>query len=72
MNPTNYLTAAQYKADKRRLTAALNRGDANDVIYVVTATFAEWDAGDFAYPDDWHRWERALRDAEMTVAGANW
>lgn len=67
MTTTNYLTKAQFSAAKSRLTRAVNSGDPCKVIAVVEETFAEWDAGDFAYPDDWHRWERARRDADFKV-----
>jgi hypothetical protein len=64
---TNYLTKAQYRQARTRLTRAMNKGNLPKVIAVVDETFAEWDAGDFAYPDDWHRWERARCDAERML-----
>jgi hypothetical protein len=64
---TNYLTRAQFSACKSRLTRAIRSGNSQRVLAVVEETFAEWDAGDFAYPDDWHRWERARFDAEMAL-----
>lgn len=64
---TNYLTKAQYRAAKSRLTRAVNSGDPRKVIAVVEETFAEWDAGYFAYPDDWHRWEMARYDADLAA-----
>lgn len=67
MATTNYLTRAQYSAAKSRLTRALRSGSRQKVLDVVEETFAEWDAGDFAYPDDWHRWERARNDAEYLM-----
>lgn len=69
---TNYLTKAQFSAAKSRLTRAVNSGDPRKVLAVVERTYAEWDAGDFAYPDDWHRWERAAQDAEMELARSRW
>lgn len=64
---TKYLTKAQFSAAKSRLTRALNgakrTGDWQKVLDTVAATYAEWDAGSYAYPDDWHRWERAKDDA---------
>lgn len=64
---TTYLTKAQFSQAKTRLTKAVNAakrtGDHQRVIDVVNETFDSWDAGDFAYPDDWHRWERARYDA---------
>jgi hypothetical protein len=64
---TNYITAKQFRAAKSRLTRAINSGDPAKVVAEVTATFAEWNDGDYAYPDDWHRWERARLDAEMAL-----
>ncbi len=64
---TNYLTKGQYSKAKRRLTKAQRSGNPQNVIDAVGYTFAEWDDGDFAYPDDWHRWERARADAEMQI-----
>lgn len=63
MARTNYLTNAQFRAAKSRLTRALNSGDRQKVIDTVAAEYAAWDDGDYAYPDDWHRWERAMEDA---------
>ncbi len=65
MTTTNYLTNKQFRDAKARLTRAINSGDNARVIAVVDETFAEWDAGNFAWPDDWSRWERARRDAEF-------
>lgn len=67
---TNYITSKQFRAAKARLTRAINSGDPHKVVAEVTATYAEWDDGDYAYPDDWHRWERALRDAEHAIRRA--
>lgn len=67
MSTTKYLTQAQFSAAKSRLTRAINSGDPRKVIDTVTAQFAEWDAGDYAYPDDWHRWQRASEDAEWAL-----
>jgi hypothetical protein len=73
MNPTtNYLTQGQYRAAKTRLTRAVNSGDPQRIIDTVDAHFCEWDDGDYAWPDDWARWERARLDAEMALATANW
>lgn len=67
METTQYMSKAQFRADKTRLTRAVNAGDPKKVIAVVEETFARWDAGNFAYPDDWARWERAMRDAETDL-----
>lgn len=64
---TNYLTQKQFSQAKARLTRAINSGDNARVIAVVDEQYAEWDAGNFAYPDDWHRWERARSDAEFRI-----
>ena len=68
---TNYLTKGQYRAAKTRLTKAVRSGNSRRILDVVAETFDEWDAGDFAYPDDWHRWERARLDAEMALRWAS-
>ena len=67
MATTQYLTQAQYRTAKSRLTRAIRSGDRHKVIATVEATYAEWNDGDYAYPDDWHRWERALADAEYLL-----
>ncbi len=69
---TRYLTKQQYRQARYRLTRAMNSGNLARVIAVVEETFAEWDAGDFAYPDDWHRWERARYDADHSMRLANY
>jgi hypothetical protein len=65
---TQYLTKQQFATAKSRLTRAQNTGNPQKVIEAVEQQFNEWDAGDYAYPDDWHRWERAKMDAEMALA----
>ena len=65
---TQYLTKQQFSAAKSRLTRAIRSGDPRSVIAEVDATYADWNDGDYAYPDDWHRWERAKGDAEMALA----
>lgn len=67
---TNYITAKQFRAAKSRLTRAINSGDPHKVVAEVTATYQEWDDGNFAYPDDWHHWERALQDADYAIRRA--
>lgn len=69
---TNYLTNAQFRAAKTRLTRAVNSGDHRRIIGVVDEQFQIWNDGDFAYPDDWHRWERARQDAEVALRRAAW
>lgn len=68
MARTNYLTKAQFSAAKARLTRALNSKDPQRVLDTVAAEYATWDEGDYAYPDDWHRWERAKDDALLAQA----
>lgn len=65
---TNYLTNQQFRTAKARLTRAINSGDPQRVIDTVNAQYAEWDDGDYAWPDDWARWGRALDDARMAIA----
>ena len=60
---TKYLTKAQYRAAKSRLTKAIRSGDNQRVIDTVNAQYREWQEGNYAYPDDWHRWEIARLDA---------
>jgi len=64
---TNYLTQKEFRAAKSRLTRAINSGDPQKVIDEVDRTFDAWDAGSYAWPDDWARWERAREDAAMSL-----
>jgi hypothetical protein len=68
---TNYLSKGQFRAAKARLTRAINSGNPHTVKEVVAETFAEWDRGNYAYPDDWHRWERASQDADFAILRAS-
>jgi hypothetical protein len=68
---TNYLTKQQFSAAKSRLTRAKNSGDPHKVVAVVTAQFDEWNDGDYAYPDNWHDWQRALDDADYAIRRAS-
>jgi hypothetical protein len=63
----NYLTKQQFAQAKARLTRAIKKGP-QAVIDEVNRTYREWDNGNFAYPDDWHRWERARDDAQYEIA----
>lgn len=72
---TNYLTRKQFSQAKSRLTRATNVAEKSNtvaawrkVIAVVDETYAEWDAGHYAWPDDWHRWERARDDARLVIS----
>lgn len=68
MSMTNYLTKQQFSQAKRRLTLAKKTGDPATIIETVNDQFSEWDDGGYAYPDNWHDWERARLDAEMSLA----
>ena len=37
------------------------------VIDEVNRTFKEWQDGNYAFPDDWHRWNIARSDAEIEL-----
>lgn len=69
---TKYLTEEQHRWHTNLLDSAIRSGKPDKVIATVHATFAAWDADDFAYPDDWHRWERARRDAERDLVVDTW
>ena len=60
---TNYLTAAQYRAQKSALTRAVNTGDADKILAAVKKTVNTWNDGNYAWPDDWANWQRALDDS---------
>lgn len=60
---TNYLSAAQFRAQKSALTRAINSGDAQKVEAAVIKAVTEWNDGGYAWPDDWNRWQRALDDS---------
>lgn len=59
----NYLTNQQYRSQKAALTRAVNSKDPAKVERTVRQTVAIWEGGGYAWPDDWHRWQRALDDA---------
>lgn len=61
-----YLTKAEYAQAKRRLTVATKQGP-QAVIDCVNHQFTQWDTAGKAYPDDWHRWERARDDAQYQL-----
>jgi len=60
---TNYLTNAQYRAQKSALTRAVNTGDADKILAAVKKTVNTWNDGNYAWPDDWANWQRALDDS---------
>jgi hypothetical protein len=59
---TVYIDNATHRRLKSALTRALNSGDPVNVLRAVETALAEWDGK--AWPDDWHRWQIALDDAE--------
>jgi|RhiMethySRZTD1v2_1073278.scaffolds.fasta_scaffold1235585_2 tellurite resistance-related uncharacterized protein len=65
---TKYLTKAEFSKAKAALTRAKNSGDPHKVVDTVDKTFAAWDDAGVAWPDDWHRWERARDDAKVALA----
>lgn len=60
---TNYITKAQYTRQKAALTRAVNSKDPAKIEAAVIKTVGEWNDGHYAWPDDWHRWQRALDDS---------
>lgn len=78
-----YLTKAEYSNAKRRLTRAENKLKAAQAVEgsnleavmkaavelygVARAQMQEWEDADKAFPDDWHRWQRAEEDAASLV-----
>lgn len=65
--PTTYLTNRQFAAAKAALTRAMKKGP-EATLDEVAKRFAVWDAQNVAYPDDWHRWNRAADDAQLMLA----
>lgn len=64
---TNYIDNATFRKQKSALTRAINSGDPLKVARAVQKTVKEWEDGDFAWPDDWHRWNIAYGDAVFAV-----
>ena len=73
-----YLSQKDYSNAKRRLTKAenaLQRAEgvegkikaAERLYHEAVDTMRLWSAEGYCYPDDWHRWQRAANDAEMTI-----
>jgi hypothetical protein len=71
---TNYLPQATFTRQKAALTRAVNKskrlaevGETKLALRVVEAevikTVTEWNDGNYAWPDDWARWQRALDDS---------
>ena len=59
-----------YRKQKAALTRAINSGNPHKVVEVVADAVAEWDGS--AWPDDWHRWKVALRDARRRIDEMLW
>lgn len=60
---TNYLTNAQYRAQKSALTRAVKTGNPEKIRAAVGKAVHEWNDGHYAWPDSWHDWQRALDDS---------
>lgn len=58
------LDARSVRAHKSALTRAKKIGP-EKVILVCAAALQDFE--DNGYPDDWHRWDIALRDTEMAI-----
>jgi len=58
---TQYLTKAEHRAERSRLTRAVNSGEPVRTLLAVEHALDTWTGK--AWPDDWHRWARALDDA---------
>lgn len=52
---------------KSALTRAKNSGDPNKVIAAVDKFYADFDAEDAPYPDNWRLWENAKQDAQLQL-----
>lgn len=72
MDPIHPRTPFQTNVSRqrRRLTRAQNSGDAQQVIDAARDGLASFD--EFGYPDDWHRWQRALDDALLDAGREEW
>ena len=59
------MTGYNYAAQKAALTRALKTGDSGKVERACVKAAREWGN---QWPDDWSRWERALRDVGSTMS----
>lgn len=66
---TAYLDNATYRRQKSALTRAVNSGDPLLVLRAVEKALREWEG--CAWPDDWHRWNVALRDARYKYVSSD-
>ena len=55
-----YISNADYRRQKAALTRAVNSKDVVKILDAIEKTLDEWEGK--AWPDDWHRWRRALDD----------
>jgi hypothetical protein len=51
-----------FSQQKAALTRAKNTGDLQKVTAEVLRAVAEWETWPHGWPDDWHRWNRAMQD----------
>lgn len=63
---TKYMSKQQHSQAKARLTRAKKKGP-EAVIAEVNRTLNGWDMDGYAWPDDWHNWNRAAEDAKMEL-----
>lgn len=61
--PTRYIDNATYRKQRAALTRAVNSGDPERIKATVIKTVRDWNAGNYAWPDAWSRWQNALDDA---------
>ena len=52
---------------KAQLTRAKNSGDPNKVLAACESFFDYFDSRGWSYPDNWHTWNIARRDAEWQL-----
>jgi hypothetical protein len=52
-----------YRGQKTALTRAINSDNPLKVLEEVHRTLIEWQESGQPWPDDWHRWNIAARDA---------
>lgn len=60
--PVRYLDNATFRKQRTALTRAVNSGDPEKIRATVIKTVREWNAGGYAWPDAWARWQVALND----------
>lgn len=61
--PIDYAAMAkEYRQQKAALTRAIKTGDRDKVLLACTKAVRQWNQPRRAWPDDWPRWQCALRD----------